>query len=69
LEDTKFAAEMDFFMTPDFKKELAHRVRVMNGHRLEEFLAEQDCQTVEEYVEKLCVYVPERENPLVSAEH
>ena len=22
-------------MTPDFKTELAHRVRVMNGHRLE----------------------------------
>jgi hypothetical protein len=68
LEDTKFAAEMDFFMTPDFKKELAHRVRVMNGHRLEAFLAEQDCKTVEEYVEKLCVYVPERANPLVMSD-
>jgi hypothetical protein len=68
LEDTKFAAEMDFFMTPDFKKELAHRVRVMNGHRLEEFLKEEDCESVEDYVEKLCVYVPERANPLVMSD-
>jgi hypothetical protein len=35
---------------------------------LEAFLAEQDCKTVEEYVEKLCVYVPERANPLVMSD-
>jgi len=68
LEETTFSAETDFFMTEAFKKEVARRVRVMNGHRLEEFLKEQGCETVEEYVEKLCVYVPERPNTLVMSD-
>lgn len=68
LEETRFSAQMNFFYTEDFKKELEHRVRVIEGHRLEEFLNEHKVKSVRDYVETLCRYEPESMNPTVNSD-
>ena len=65
LQETKFSAHTKFYYTPEFKKELVHRVKVLYGHDLDAFLQRNKVKTIEEYVERLSAYVPERPNPLV----
>jgi len=66
LEDTKFSAHTNFFYTNTFKKEVEHRVRVIQGDNLDLFLKENDVNSISEYVEKLAKYVPERPNSLIN---
>ncbi len=66
LEKTKFSAHTTFFYTDTFKKELEHRVRIIQGNDLDKFLKENDVTSVSEYVEKLAKYVPEKSNSLIN---
>lgn len=65
LNKTKFSAHTKFYYTPEFKKELAHRIKVLYGHELTAFLTRNNVETIEEYIDRLSVYVPESPNPLV----
>jgi len=66
LEETKFSAHTKFYYTDEFKKELEHRIRVIQGHNLDSFLQQNGFDDISEYVDKLSEYVPEMPNPLVS---
>ncbi|MFP4548141.1 MAG: hypothetical protein ACLFQM_08405 [Fidelibacterota bacterium] len=65
LEETKFSAQTNFFYDEEFKQEVARRVRIIHEHDLPEFLQNNEVGSVEEYVEKLAEYVPEKPNPLI----
>lgn len=66
LEETRLSAHTKFYYTDEFKKELEHRIGVIQGHNLDSFLEQNGFDTVEEYINKLSEYVPEMPNPLVS---
>jgi len=65
IEQTKFSAHTNFFYTDAFKKELEHRVKVIQGHNLNKFLKENNVNSVNEYVETLTKYIPEKPNSLI----
>ncbi|MDN5202683.1 hypothetical protein QQ008_14940 [Fulvivirgaceae bacterium BMA10] len=65
LEETKFSARTNFFYTDEFKKEVEHRVHVIQEHDLDNFLKENNVNSVREYVEELATYIPEKPNPLI----
>ncbi|MCF8233185.1 MAG: hypothetical protein K9G67_04470 [Bacteroidales bacterium] len=65
LEELHFSARTDFYFTKQFREELRHRVEIINGYRLPEFLQKQDCATVDEFIEKLSEPVPRSKNTLV----
>lgn len=65
LEETRFSAHTKFYYSEEFKEELEHRVRVMHGHELNDFLHRNEAASITDYVEKLSESVPESPNPLV----
>lgn len=65
LEETKFSAQIDFIYTEAFKSEIERRIRIIQGDALEDFLQTNNLKDIEEYIENICRYVPERPNPLV----
>ena len=65
LEETRFSAHTKFYYSEEFKEELEHRVRVMHGHELDDFLHRNQAASIKDYVEKLSESVPASPNPLV----
>ncbi len=65
LEQTQKSGETGFFYTTAFKKEVERRVKILNEGNLEEFLQNQKCKTVSEFVDKLCRAQPAMKNPLI----
>lgn len=65
LDQLHFSAEFNFICTSDFKAELQRRIRIIYGDNVSELLKEQDVQSLEELVEKVCVNQPIRKNNLI----
>lgn len=65
LDQLHFSAESNFICTSDFKVELQRRIRVIYGDNVSELLKEHDVQSLEEMVEKVCLYQPVRKNNLI----
>lgn len=60
-----FSSKMDFIYTEKFKKELIRRITLLNKNRMEEFLAENEVESVEEFIKELSKYHPVKQNTLL----
>jgi len=65
LEETQFSAHTKFYFTEAFKSELVHRINVIHGHNIDAFLHKNNVTSIEEYIEQLSEFVPEKQNPLI----
>ncbi|MCA1757997.1 MAG: hypothetical protein LC649_11125 [Bacteroidales bacterium] len=65
LEELHFSALTDFFYTPEFKKELARRIEIIEEGNMEEFLKQRNAISVEEFIERTFVRKPVTENNLI----
>lgn len=65
LEELHFSAQVDWIYTDSFKKELKRRIVLLEGDHLPQMLKEEDAATVEEFIERMAAYVPQKKNSLV----
>jgi len=65
LEETQFSAHTKFYFTEAFKSELVHRINVIHGHNIDAFLHKNNVTSIEEYIEQLSEFVPQKQNPLI----
>ncbi len=53
LEDLHFTARFDFIFTSEFKEELKRRILILQEGRLDDFLAENEVTSLEDFIEEL----------------
>ncbi|GAB4242141.1 MAG: hypothetical protein Tsb0034_19530 [Ekhidna sp.] len=65
LEELHFSAKTDFFYTPEFKKELDRRIRILQEGTLEKYLERNEASNVQEFIEELAQAAPATSNTLI----
>ena len=65
LEELHFSARIEFIYTPEFKKELARRIRLLEEDHLAELLNQNGADTIQDYVDQISRYQERRKNPLI----
>lgn len=60
-----FSSTLNFIYTPDFKMELKRRIKLMQEENLNDFLKENEVNTLDEFIEILSVSSPVQKNNLI----
>jgi len=65
IKKLHFSAKMNFYYTPEFKKEIKRRIKIINGDNLGTFLKNNNAKSIDEYIETITKYNPISKNEML----